>query len=481
MDMKRYIVPLLIAMLTVNATAQTSISLYHMEVIPQSSMLNPARAPRCNVFVGLPCTNISLRAETNIKMSQLFQQVDGQWHFMTDKEFDYSTLNRRFKRNGARENNQLNISVLNFGWRQGEGYWTVNLNTHIETSISMPSAIFTMLDKGLPDGTRLDFTSLRINANAYHELGIGYSIQLDEQLSVGGRLKYLSGLGAIKTKIDKFDVNTGRDAWTFDVDGNGYLSLPIKMNPDKDGTIHTDSIELKDLTVGQIVSRALPGFHNPGAAIDLGAEYKIDENFKVSASVTDLGFIVWSKDANRVHAKNTYKFDGVEIEFNDFFDGINISDIAGDIVDSVKNVFSSRVSSKRFVSGTHPNIYIAGEYTPFRFMTVGVVSRTTVWRRNMTQNFNFTLNMKPYSFVSIMSGYNIDLKGCITTNFGFSINMGPLQYYLMMNGLPITYRHLTIEGDKTLIPYNLCDLGISTGFNVIVGAKGPKVKKNSKY
>ena len=46
--MKRYIAPLLIALLAVNATAQTSMSLYHMEVVTQSSMLNPARAPRCN-------------------------------------------------------------------------------------------------------------------------------------------------------------------------------------------------------------------------------------------------------------------------------------------------------------------------------------------------------------------------------------------------------------------------------------------------
>ena len=480
MVMKRYIVPLLIAMLAVNATAQTSLSLYHMEVIPQSSMLNPARAPRCNVFASLPATT-SMRFETNIKMSQLFQQVDGKWHFLTDKEFDYSDLNRRFKKNGARVNGQANITIFNFGWRQDEGYWSFNLNTHLEASMSMPSAFLTMLDKGLPDGTRLDFTSLRVNMNAYHELGIGYARNLDEQLAIGGRLKYLSGIGAFKTKIDKFEVSTGRDAWTFDVDGNGYLSLPVNMNPDKDGIIHADSIEWKDLTAGEIVGRTLPGFHNPGAAIDLGAEYKIDENFKVSASVTDLGFIVWSKDANRVYAKNAYKFDGVDVEFNDFFDGINMSEIFDEVVDSVKNVFSSRVSTKKFVSGTHPNIYLAGEYTPFRFMTVGVVSRTTVWRRNMTQNFNFTLNMKPYSFVSVMSGYNIDIKGCITTDFGFAINMGPLQYYLTLDGLPLVQRRLTIEGDQTIIPYNLCDFGVSTGFNVIIGAKGPKPNNNSKY
>ena len=480
MDMKRYIAPLLIALLAVNATAQTSLSLYHMEVIPQSSLLNPARAPRCNVFVGMPSTNISLRGETNMKMSEMFQKVNGQWKFMTESDFDYSDINHRIKK-GIHANAQMNIGLINVGWRQAENYWTVNWNARASSGITMPKAFLTMLDKGLPDGSHLDFSRLKVNFISYHELSVGYTRAIDEQLSVGGRLKYLSGVFAAKTKFSKFELTTSREQWTFDVDGEADLAFPLKMTPDQNGAIATDSIEWKEMTAAEIVGRTLIGFHNPGAAIDLGAEYKIDENFKVSASVTDLGFIVWSKDASKLHAENKYEYNGFEVEFNDFFDGINLSDKFGDVVDSVKNAFSSHTSDKNFVTGVHPNIYVGGEFTPYRFMSVGLVSRTTFWGKGVTQNFNLTLNMKPYSFVSVMSGYSIDLKGCLTTDFGFSINMGPLQYYLMLDGIPLAYRHLNLEGDRFMVPYNLCDLSVNTGFNIIIGAKGPKPNHNSKY
>ena len=478
--MKKYIAPILIAMLALNASAQTSLSLYHLEVIPQSSLLNPARAPRCNVFVGMPGTNISMRGETNIKFSEMFQKVNGQWNFLTDKDFDYSDINRRLKK-GIRLNAQGNIGIINVGWRQDDNYWSVNWNLRFNAGISAPKSFLTLLDKGLPDGTKLDFSELQMNASLFHELSVGYTRALDEQLSIGGRVKYLSGDFGGRVKFSKFDLSTSRKQWAFDVDGEAELAAPLNMNPDKEGAISIDSIEWKDMSGLEIVGRTLIGFHNPGAAIDLGAEYKIDENFKVSASVTDLGFIVWSKDATNMHAKNSYTYNGIDVEFDEFFDGLNMSDRFSDIADSVKNAFSSHVSDKKYVTGVHPNIYVAGEYTPFQFMSVGVVSRTTFWGKGVTQNFNMSLNMKPYSFVSVMSSLNIDVKGCLTSDFGFSINMGPLQYYMMIDGIPFVSRRLTIEGDKITIPYNLCDMSVSTGFNIIIGAKGPTEQRNAKF
>ena len=478
--MKKLIVPILIAMLSARVSAQTSLSLYYMESVPQSSALNPARAPRGNVFVGLHGTNISMRTETKIKMSQLFQKTDGQWHFITEREFDYKKINRRFKK-GARLNEQLSIGLINFGWRKDDSYLTFDLNTRIEAGATLPSGLFKILDNGMPDGSRRNFKSLRVCTQAYHELAFGYSLKLDKQLSVGAKIKYLSGIAAARTRIKKFEATSSLDALNINVNGKFDMSLPVQISPKDDGTVSIDSIEMKDLATGEIIARSLPGFHNPGVAADIGAEYKIDERFKVSGSITDLGLIVWTKDLNNIKVKNSYRYSGVNIEFDEFFDGIEFADKFDEIGDTLKNSFAAHASNKMFVTGTRPNLYIGGEYTPFRFMTVGVVSRTTFWLHNMTQNFNFTLNMKPFTYVSVMNGFNIDLKGCLTADFGFSVNMGVVQYYFMANGLPIFYRHITIDGEKTIVPYNLCDLGISTGFNIIIGAKGPKIKSLSKF
>lgn len=46
----------------------------------------------------------------------------------------------------------------------------------------------------------------------------------------------------------------------------------------------------------------------------------------------------------------------------------------------------------------------------------------------------------------------------------------------MTNGIPIAYRKYNIDGSRFTAPYNACDFNISTGLNLIFGAKGFKDK-----
>ena len=476
--MKRYIIPILAMLLWQGAAAQTSLSLYYMENVPQSSLLNPARMPRCNVYVALP--NLTFRAESNIKESELFQNVNGQWHSFIDKDFDYNDLNKRFK-NGAHINTQMSYNFLSVGWRTERSFWTVGITEHVNADASLPTAFVTMLDKGFSDGTRLDFSNMRLDMSIYRELAVGYSIALTDQLTVGGKFKFLSGFASIKTDITRFDVTAGREQWTFDVDGSVSMSFPLKINTAADGSIAIDSIEMKSLSGADWVNKSVLGIKNPGVAIDLGAEYTIDNNLKVSASLTDFGGILWSDDANTFSSKCSYKFEGVEMDLDDFLsDGTDMSQMITEVSDSVKTALTTTASSKSFTSGVHPNIYIGGEYTPLHFLSVGLVSQTTFWKKSVAQNFNLSVNLKPYTFVGFMTGLNIDTKGCCTADLGFSLNLGPVQYYLMTNGLPVTYRRLTIDGSKMMVPYNVCDLTISTGLNIVVGTKKLKEKMLSR-
>lgn len=471
--MKRYVIYILMFMLWYDAAAQPSLSLYYMESVPQSSLLNPAHQPRCNMFITV--ASMSLHTETNIKASKLYSKTNDKWNFITDKDFDYSDLRRRFKR-GARLNNQWSVELGNVGWRDRNGYWSIGISERFEASAALPSALFTMLDKGLPDGTRLKFNSLRINAQAYHEFAVGYSLKLTEELTVGARAKYLSGITAVRTDIPRFSVNTGRDQWDIDIDASISASFPIEVNTDADGSISIDSIEMKEMDLREALAFALPGIRNPGAAVDLGMEYSFNKNFKVSAAVTDLGLIFWTGETNTVKAKSSFTYTGPDIDLDEFFDGTDMGELLTDLGDSVKNSLTTSVTHKFFTTGVHPNIYIGGEYTPLHFLSLGLVSRTTFWKSSVSQNFNFSVNVVPYKFFSLTTGMNIDVKGCCTANFGFSLNLGPLQYYLMTNGLPVAYRKYNIDGDKVFAPNNVCDFNISTGLNLIFGAKGFKDK-----
>lgn len=456
-----------------NASAQPSLSLYYMESVPQSSLLNPARQPRCNMFITV--ASMSLHTETNIKESKLFTKVNDEWNFITDKNFDYADIKHRFKR-GARLNNQMSIELGNVGWRDRNGYWSIGISERFEASAALPSALFTMLDKGLPNGTQLKFNSLRINACAYHEFAVGYSVKLTENLTVGGRAKYLSGITSIRTDIPRFSVNTSRDQWDIDIDASISASFPIEVKTDDDGSISIDSIEMKDMDLHEALKFALPGIRNPGAAIDLGMEYTINKNFRVSAAVTDLGLIFWTGNTNTVKTEGAFTYTGTDIDLDAFLDGTDTGELLTDLADSLKNSLTTSVSHKYYTTSVHPNIYIGSEYTPLHFLSIGLVSRTTFWKSSISQNFNLSVNVKPYKFFSVMTGLNADIKGCCTADLGFSLKLGPLQYYLMTNGIPIAYRKYNIDGNHFTAPYNVCDFNISTGLNLIFGAKGFKDK-----
>lgn len=58
------------------------------------------------------------------------------------------------------------------------------------------------------------------------------------------------------------------------------------------------------------------GIAGMGAALNLGASYAVEPNLLVSLSLTDLGLIRWSQDAQTISNDDTFRFDGFELEID---------------------------------------------------------------------------------------------------------------------------------------------------------------------
>lgn len=469
--MKKYILtPIFTALLAHVAMAQMPMSLYYMENIPQTATLNVAHQPRCNGYVALP-GGTSFQLETNLILKELLQEKNGKWYTPIEQEFNYSDINKRFKK-GLRLRPEANVTLLGIGWRSGNGYWTISINERLQANIGLPNAIFDLLDDGLADGSILNFTHLRTNVKAFHEISAGYSHHITEQITIGGRFKYLSGIGAVKTDISKFQITTSRDQWQVEFDGDIHASVPVLAIYEKeDGTAKLDSIETEDLKTKDIVNLLIPFVHNPGAAIDLGFDYKINDNFSISAAVNDLGLIVWTNKLNSIHAKGSYKFDGLKLDLNNLKD-VDYEEAFDEIRDSVENCMSPKLNTKSFTTMLNPSIYISGAYTPNHYLTIGLLSRTTILNNTATQDFDLSVNVNPYKCFSLMTGLDFNVKGHLAANFGWSVNMGPLQLYMLTDYVPITYRKIKSDDDSVVLPDNTADFNLAIGLNLIFGAKG---------
>ena len=133
---------------------------------------------------------------------------------------------------------------------------------------------------------------------------------------------------------------------------------------------------------------------------------------------------------------------------------------------------SPTLSKDVFATALNPNIYIGAAYTPVHFLTIGLLSKTTILNKTATQDFDLSLNLNPYKCFSLMTGLDYNVKGHLSANFGWSLNLSFLQLYMMTDYVPVAYRKVNIEGDGTVLPNNTGDVNISVGLNLIFGAKG---------
>ncbi|MDR0713397.1 MAG: DUF5723 family protein [Bacteroidales bacterium] len=446
--------------------AQDPMSLYFMESIPQASRVNPAQRPRANVFIALPSINFSFRSDLAVK--DIFQQHGDKWYLPIEKQYDYGKLYKSIGRKATMFNTSVETGLWGFGFRTGKGYLTFSLSEHAVAAFALPSDLFKIPESGFPDNTTMDFSPMRIHAMAYKQLLVGYSRAINDKLTIGVNLKPIFGQVALTSDIRKFSLYTGISEWKFDIEGDLYSSLPVTMTEDEDGKIK-DVETQDDLEAGDYVKKyAL--FANPGFAIDLGASYKFTDRLSVSAALDNLGFISWKQDLNGAAVQGQYAFNG--INYNTAED--DFDEMMENLADSLENSVSFGVHHKKFKTTLTPSLYLGASYRLTPAISVSLLSRSMFWKKAFRQNFNLSLNLQPYSFVSFNIGVNTQIKGNTYFGTGFSLFLGPLQFYLLSDYLPVRYSTLTLDNNDKIpfVPERQKEVTFRTGLNLVFGKHG---------
>ena len=144
-----------------------------------------------------------------------------------------------------------------------------------------------------------------MRSQTYLEFALGHTRKVNKQLTVGGKMKFLLGAAYADLNVEQLDVTMNGDMWR--IQGQAELNAAVLKsqfsykegnNDPKTGRKRVEGLD--------DVSFSLPGF---GVAFYLGAAYKINEDWTVSAGLTDLGFISWSK-TKRATSAGDYTFAG---------------------------------------------------------------------------------------------------------------------------------------------------------------------------
>ena len=504
--MKKYILTALVAIATLSVSAQQVSTLYFLENNTMRHTLNPAFQPVSNGYVNFsPLGWMSYGVGNNSFTLSDFIYYDnkvGATITPLHPQADRNQLLRQI-RSMTYFNTDATLGLLNVGVRiKDAGYLHVGINMKMESGVTLPKSMFDFfLNGGMKDlngGNNLfSLSGLSSGATIYTEISGGYSHQLNEHWTIGGKLKFLLGTAYVGVNAKRLDINASTESWRLQGDlGVTMAALPVindaymagyMNNKDmrqvvdgfKDGTF--DASQLVNYTdpMSLVVSALTPAGY--GAGLDFGFTWKPIEQLQVTAAITDLGFIYWTS-GSQYNCKVDTLFEGAGlVDYNDpKYQGpdgqFSTDSLMGQVTNNLMGMLSgfkmSSNQAKGFARMTSArlNVGLDANFWDNR-VGVGVLSATRLYNARLYEEVTFGVAFRPVNWFNIAATYSLINNGKYS-NIGAGISFMPydgLNFLLAADYLPT--RYAKIPGSSTYgIPDQMKMFNISMGVSICWGS-----------
>jgi len=420
---------------SVNLLSQTVGITDFMRLNPYSNTNNPAYFIPYDWYVGVPgLANVNISFyNTSIFYKNLIK-IDSKGIA------DDVTINKFLKTipKNSWLNTEMGIEVFGFGFRKYNYFFTFACRLKVDASLKYSKSLFRFLlkDTPLPDNIEdIDYYSkvnLESNLKIYKELCFGFQGQILDNLYIGVRPKILLGLLDFKTNAfnAKFSTNVSDDviAGNYNINLNAASVFPF-YKKDSEGNIKIDLGSLFSTGIGskKIMNDILT--KNIGFAIDLGVVYRINQEFRVSASITDLGFIKWKSSALKISTDpNANSFDFSRINADELLKLLKTGSIDADKnKDFFNGVICSEINS--YVTMLTSKIMIDGYFdvTPSnRFIIQG---KGYILGKNFLPQLTLAYNGTFYNAIDVVVSYSMMEKSFANLGIGLGFRMGPAHLY----------------------------------------------------
>jgi hypothetical protein len=475
--MRRIILLVLLLMTAaVASNGQASQALYFMN-IPQSSTLNPALKPTGKVYVGLPgISDISVRVDNNfLSVSNLFTGgiiSDSTLAFLEESEWLEDFVN------GLGDNNSLEpqAGVRLFGLAftvKDDLRITFDITERADANIVFPGDLLRLGLQGNEGftGQSIDLSSLRSDASIWHEFGIGASKNVTPKLRVGARVLLLSGVASAYL-ANRGVTLTVNDDYTHTVNADMALNIsgPVNFITESDGSIHGAEFDNARFDDHRNIIEYLTTVANPGLGIDLGAEYRFNDKLAVSAAVTDLGFIKWKRDRQDITINTTFDFNGLTMQ--DVYDeSLDFGELLNWTLDTLQTAAVLDKSAPAFTYRLPATVTAAFSYTPVKFFTAGLLSRTRFEGGRAHQALTLSGNFNFGNVFSTTLAYTAANRRYDNLGFGFAIRGGFTQFFALVDNVPVRFTSVTHDGKNYRIPENWNTVHARLGLNLVFGNK----------
>lgn len=377
MERKKRFAALFFLLVAFAVQAQQANTLYLMHSVPQSGYLNPAVQLKCNWFIGLPLLS-TVHVNYSNSAFTYNDLADG-------TELTLDDVYRRLHRMNM-ISSEATVYPVSLGYRDGSDYYTFSVADRFTTFNSFSRQLAGMLLYGNTQfiGETARFNNTRINATYFREYKAGWSRKLDRITTIGARAGLLFGKGSLHTGSSR--ISLGTDVETFDLDITGDVllnsSFPLLLEQNSAGAITGAEVQYP----GNLAFLVNP--RNVGIAADFGVIHAWSDDITLSASLLDVGAILWTDDLYNINAEVDFLYEGVT-RGTDFSAAAYFRDLS----DSIARDIIYDVTSDPYLSVLPAQLIVGGSYRYNTHVSLGAVVRNMLVNRQVSSSVTAVVNV----------------------------------------------------------------------------------------
>jgi hypothetical protein len=478
---------ILISSVQLSVSAQQVNSLYFMENVPVRHYLNPAFQPENDFYLSLPVIGFTQFGigDNSIALKDIIYKQNGQTISFLNPQGSIDRFYNKLKTNTVFRAD-LQTNLLSFGFRNKDDYWTFSVSEKVNGMVSLPKSLFKLSFFGTPDilTNSYNFTTLQTDVSIYTEAALGYSRKLDDQWTIGGKVKFLYGSANFSNTNNQMNLQAGINNWTLKGSGSVNSSSPVQVN------IGTNFQSFTYKAPTSVADWLKPS--GIGAGIDFGTEYKLNENVRLSGAILDLGFINWTKNVHNYQYGVDYNFNGIKQfdsnaginTFVNLYNHLVAGQLNDSLVSALRSSTSSELTTKQYTTGTTAKLNLGIEYTLFNNrLGFGLLSNSRVFKRTVTEEITASVNGRPYKWLNGTLSYSVFNGRMSSIGAGLGLKTGFVHWFIAADyfsfqkvTLALSDLGLNYQNAKVAIPYNTPSFNFSAGINLIFDSKIKNMK-----
>lgn len=421
-------------------SAQNLNSAYFMDGYAYGHLLNPAKDYDRKSYFSVPILpgNMNFGIKGNIGLKNIFLKNPNGNGLVT---YLHPSIGYNQAMEGFNSNNKLisdiRYDLLSVGFHGMGGYNTLTIGVRANVGLNVPFELFSLTKK--LENRDYELEDLGVNANAWAEIGLGHSRQINDAWRIGAKAKILLGAGYARLKMDKLELDLenpnrwiaeGQANMEMGINGFTWGETEQKEYSSKPGTYY-EQLNLDNADIEN------PSLNGGGFAVDLGAEWDMGEQgildgMKFSAAVLDLGFIKWKNVSMAYNKGEEFVFDGFEnIQVEDG-PGTSFDDQIDELEDKLSDLISLQdggMKSKARMLGATLNLGVEYALPVYDKLSFGLLSTTRIQGEYSWNEERISANVSPVKWFEVGANFGVGTMGA---SFGWMINLHPRGFNLFM-------------------------------------------------